>query len=218
MNSSSSIQPATSGPCSPPRNITRGLTTRNATIVSLYQSRAWPGILRAKADARALGISRLSRLAADFRFSLSPHRLAATDLVDHFQDALVRRQLVVTGTHDSQHTAWPRSGRGLVRNTDVELRDLAENQRRLAAGHGQIDVEQDLRIEQCAVQLAMRVVDAVALAQRIKAVALTRMHLPRQRQRVDHRAELAHAPRGARQTLQLRVEERDVERGVVNHQ
>ena len=53
------------------------------------------------------------------------------------------------------------------------------------------DLEQDLRVEQCAVQLAMRVVDAVALAQRIEAVALARVHLARQRQRVDHRAEVA---------------------------
>ena len=58
----------------------------------------------------------------------------------------------------------------------------------------------------------------VALAQRIEAVALARVHLARERQRVDHGAEVAHPARGARQALQLRVEERDVERRVVNDQ
>ena len=46
MNSSSSSQPAMTGPCTPPNNITRGLTTRKPTIVSLYQSGAWPRKLR----------------------------------------------------------------------------------------------------------------------------------------------------------------------------
>ncbi len=41
-------------------------------------------------------------------------------------------------------------------------------------------------VEQRAVQLAMRVVDAVALAQRVEAVALAGVHLARQRQRVEH--------------------------------
>ena len=130
----------------------------------------------------------------------------------------MRHQLVVARAHDAQHAARPRSGGLLVRNADVDLRHLAEHQRRLAAGHREIDVQQDLRVEQRAVQLAMRVVDAVALAQRIEAVALARVHLARERQRVDHRAEVAHPARRTGQALQLRVEERDVERRVVNHQ
>src|SRR5262245_58253106 len=126
MNSISSSHPATAGPCTPPKNITRGLTTRKATIVSLYQSGAWPRKLRAKACARALGIDRDGRLTA-------PHRLAATDLVDDLEDALVRRQFVVARAHDSQHAARPCSRRRLVRHADVDLSDFAENQRRLAA-------------------------------------------------------------------------------------
>ena len=77
-----------------------------------------------------------------------------------------------------------------------------ERQGDLAAGHGQVDVREDAGIEQRAVQFAARVVDAVALAQRIQIVALPGMHLARERQRVQH---LAHAraswrrlPRGRR--------------------
>ena len=62
----------------------------------------------------------------------------------------------------------------------------------------------------------MRVVDVVALAERVEAVALARVHLPRERQRVDHRAEVAHPACGARQALQLRIEESDVECRVVD--
>jgi hypothetical protein len=130
----------------------------------------------------------------------------------------VRSQLVVARTHDAQHAARSRGGRRLVRDTDVDLGDLAENQRGLAAGHRQINVEQNLCVKQRAVQLAMRVVDVVALAQCIEAVALAGMHLPRQRQRVDDRAEAAHLAGGTRQALQLCVEEGDIERRVVNHQ
>jgi hypothetical protein len=52
----------------------------------------------------------------------------------------------------------------------------AEMQAHLAAGHGQVDVGEDLRIQQRAVQVAVGVVDAVALAQGIQAVALAWMH------------------------------------------
>jgi hypothetical protein len=100
----------------------------------------------------------------------------------------------------------------------VNFGDFAEHQRRLAAGHGEIDVEEDLRIEQRAVQLTMRVVDVVALAECVEAVALARMHLTRQWQGVDDAAEVSHAARRPRQTPQLVVEEGDVERGVVDHQ
>src|SRR4051812_128954 len=172
MNSSSSSQPAAIGPCMPPRNITTGLTIRKPTIVSLYQSGAWPRKLRANACASPLGIRWRSGLAAAFRFSASPHRLAAADLVDHCQNALVRREFVVARTYDSQHSARPRRCRRLMRDADVDLCDLAKDQRGLAAGHREIDVQQNLRVEQRAVQLAMRVVDFVALAQCIEAVAL----------------------------------------------
>jgi hypothetical protein len=56
MNSSSSSQPAMIGPCRPPKNITSGLTIRKPTIVSLYQSGAWPRKLRAKACASGMTI------------------------------------------------------------------------------------------------------------------------------------------------------------------
>jgi hypothetical protein len=45
----------------------------------------------------------------------------------------------------------------------------------LATRHGQIDVGQQLRVQQRAVQLAVGVGNAVAVAQRIQRVALARM-------------------------------------------
>ena len=103
-----------------------------------------------------------------------------------------------------------------MRHADVDLGDFAEHQRRLTARHREIDVEKDLRVEQCAVQLAMRVVDVVALAERVEAVALARVHLPRERQRVDHRQRSPIRRAAARQTLQLRIEESDIECRVVD--
>src|SRR5690606_25361319 len=57
----------------------------------------------------------------------------------------------------------------------------------LSAGHGQVDVCQNLGIEQGAVQIAAGVIDPVALAERIQAVALTRMALAGHQQGIEHR-------------------------------
>ncbi len=65
-------------------------------------------------------------------------------------------------------------------------------------------------------QLALGVVDAVALAQRIETVALARMQAARQRQRVEHLADRRDGARIAGQARELGVEETDVERRVVN--
>ncbi len=68
-------------------------------------------------------------------------------------------------------------------------------------------------------QLAMRVVDAVAATQGIEAVALARVHLARERERVDHAAQRAVTRRVSPcSRFELHVEERDVERRVVNDQ
>jgi hypothetical protein len=63
---------------------------------------------------------------------------------------------------------------------------LGERKCPLAAGHRQVDVGKDARIEQCTVQLARRIVDVVALAQRLQAVALSGMQLARQRESIEH--------------------------------
>ena len=65
------------------------------------------------------------------------------------------------------------------------LARAAELQHRLAAGHRQIHVRENLGIEERAVKLPRRVVDLVALAQRIEAVALAWVKLARQRETVD---------------------------------
>ena len=92
-----------------------------------------------------------------------------------------------------------------------------ERQRALPARHREIDVGEDPRVEQRAVQLAVRVVDLVALAQRVEAVALAGMHLARERERIEHAAQrrdaCAHSPR---QPRELGVQEGDVEGGVVD--
>jgi len=74
---------------------------------------------------------------------------------------------------------------------------IIERQQALATGHRQVDIREDTRIEQRAVQLAMRIVDVVALAQCVEAVALTRMALAREQQRIDHAAQLADHDRFA---------------------
>ena len=51
---------------------------------------------------------------------------------------------------------------------------LILEQTRLPAGHGEIDVGQNLGVEQRAVQRATGIVHAVALAQRIEVVLLPR--------------------------------------------
>ncbi len=58
----------------------------------------------------------------------------------------------------------------------------------------------------------------VAFAQRVQAVALARMHLTRERQGVDDLADVARLSRRPRQTLQLGIEEGQVERRVVDDQ
>src|SRR5487761_519465 len=66
-------------------------------------------------------------------------------------------------------------------------------------------------------QLPARVVDVVALAERVEIVALPRVHLPCEYQRIENAAELAHHERAAG-TAQLRIEEGNVELGVVDHE
>lgn len=89
----------------------------------------------------------------------------------------------------------------------------------LPASHRQVDVGEDLRVEQGAVQFAVGVVDAVTFAQRIEAVALARMTLARHHQGIEHRAVIAHVGAFALpQQGELVVDEANVERRVVNDQ
>ena len=102
-----------------------------------------------------------------------------------------------------------RDGAGLI---------AVERQAGLAARHREVDLGQDLRVEQRAVELALAVVDAVALRERVQAVALAGMQPAREDQRVEHAAALAHVLRHAGQAAQLVVQELHVELGVVDHE
>jgi hypothetical protein len=93
---------------------------------------------------------------------------------------------------------------------------LAERQRTLPARHGEVHLEQQVGVEQRAVQVAMRVVHRVTLAERIESVALARVHLPRHLQRIEHRAMVADPAWRVRQPSEFGIEERDVERRVVD--
>ena len=89
----------------------------------------------------------------------------------------------------------------------------------LPASHGQPDVGKNLGVQQGAVQIAAGVIDPIALAQRVEAVALARVPLTRHQQGIEHRAVVGDL--GA-VTLpeqgELVVDEADIERRVVNHQ
>ena len=92
-----------------------------------------------------------------------------------------------------------------------------EPERGLAAAHGEVHVREDARIEQRAVQVAAGVVDAVALAERVEAVALAGMHAPRERERVADAAVIGN-PRRAPCGRELGVQEADVELRIVDHE
>ena len=97
-----------------------------------------------------------------------------------------------------------------------------EQQGSLAARHREIDVREDPRVEQSAVQLASRIVDFVTLAQCVQAVALAGMHALARAQvyRAPGTREATAATRLGRSVdaRELSVEERDVERRVVDHE
>ena len=89
----------------------------------------------------------------------------------------------------------------------------------LAAGHCQVDIRQQLGIEQRAVQLAPRVVDIVAFAQGIQAVALPRMARSGQQQGVENGAVLGQVGTVLlAQQRELVVDEPHVECRVVDDQ
>jgi hypothetical protein len=85
----------------------------------------------------------------------------------------------------------------------------------LTAGHRQVDLGENLGVEQGAVQRALRVVDAVALAQRVEVVLLAGVQILGHAQgvadRVADRVDRRHVEQG-----EFGVEEADVESGVVD--
>src|SRR5438445_1349486 len=87
----------------------------------------------------------------------------------------------------------------------------------MPAGHGQIDLREKRRVEQCAVESAVSVIDLVALAQGVEGVFLSRVQLAREFQRIDD-ARAVRFDRRKREPAQLQIQEFDVESRVVDHQ
>jgi len=85
----------------------------------------------------------------------------------------------------------------------------------LATCHGQIDIGQQLRVEQCAMQGTVRVGNAITLAKRIERITPSGMHLSGQCQRIHHRrgplAKSTHA-----QPAKFGIKKADIERRVMD--
>ena len=78
-----------------------------------------------------------------------------------------------------------------------------------------IDAGEQAAIEQRTMLLALRQIDAVALAERIEAAGRAGMAATRERQRIDH---AVPAERRPRQAVELGVEKAEIEGGVVHNQ
>ena len=65
-------------------------------------------------------------------------------------------------------------------------------------------------------QVAPRIVDPIASAERVESVALAGMQLPREVQRVEHRYQAGNPTLRLAQPRELRVEKAEVERSVVH--
>jgi CBS domain-containing protein len=92
-----------------------------------------------------------------------------------------------------------------------------EEERALATGHRQINLRQQMRVQQGAMELALRVVDVVALAQVVQSVLLAGMQLARQRHRIGDGADVLQLLRKAR-ARELSIEKAEIERRVVDQQ
>ena len=192
MNSASTAQPVTTGPNSSSRI---GFSTRKAMTVSLYQ----PGRLAHEGPAERLRqreghAGSAARRSCGHGLELAPGRLAAAGLVEQTQQLFVRQQLVGVARRTTQHAR-----RDARRANHGECRTrLRRADRRASARPARPSSRDRLRAAgrhrasaPCRSRCELSI--AVALAQRVEAVALARMHLPRERERIEHRAEIAHA-------------------------
>ena len=93
----------------------------------------------------------------------------------------LRRRLARSTTRSSRSDLDPlRSSQAVAprigcRRWLLRTRFVVQQQCRLAASHREIDARQQLRVDQCAMHVAFRGIDFVALAQRVQAVALPGM-------------------------------------------
>ena len=103
----------------------------------------------------------------------------------------------------------------LVAST-IRWRIAAQMQGDLTAGHGEIDIGQDLGVEQGAVQIAMRVVDGVAFAERVQAVALAGMESARHHERIRHLAQIDDLRRARSPASEFMLEKAQIEWRIVD--
>lgn len=150
------------------------------------------------------------------RLELAPDALAANRLVQRRQVGFVLGQFGLAGLDHRQAGGVEPGQHHATARARVVVVDV-DQQRVLAAGHGQPDFRQQLRVEQGAVQRPVRIGDAEAVAQRVQRVALAREQRARVQQRVGDRFAVL-GDRAAAGLGQLGVEELHVERGVVRDQ
>ncbi len=92
----------------------------------------------------------------------------------------------------------------------------AETQRALSAREREIHLGEQLGVQQCAMQRAMRVVDLITLAQGVQAVPLSGMHLAGERQGVDDLAIVRQPAPRRPEPREFMIDEADVESGIVD--
>ena len=150
-------------------------------------------------------------------FELQPKATSAAGFVDVGELTCMRLDFVTARAYHRNRAgpSYPRCATQIAGGRRGSA-GAAEFQHRLATSHRQVHVCENLGIEKRAVKLARRVVDLVALAQRIKAVALPRMKLPRQRETVENPAVAFHPQIRVPEPCEFVIEERYVEWGVVN--
>src|SRR6185503_13911702 len=95
--------------------------------------------------------------------------------------ALVRRELFGSRHHDRERLLEPRYANRL--HGDVQ-RLLLDDEAFLPSRHRQVDLREELRVEERAVEGPGVIVDLVTLAKRVQAVALPRVCLARHLERV----------------------------------
>src|SRR5258708_11093649 len=146
-------------------------------------------------------------------FEAVPHALRSGLGLDVGEQPRVLGELIRARLDDDEPRALAvRRRRQRSRARPVEL----DREAVLAAGHGEIDLREERRVEQRAVERAVAVVDLITLAQGVERVFLARMQLLGLLQRVDDRDTLMHE-RIESGFLQFRIEKLDVEVGIVNH-
>ena len=88
----------------------------------------------------------------------------------------------------------------------------------MAPGHGQVNIRQDFSIQQCAVQVALRIIYIVAIAQCIQVIALSRVFRAGHHQGVHNATQVCHRALLLRQAFQLGVKKAQVKWRIVDYQ